>query len=78
MKKKLSLNELKVKSFVTNQETTVKETVKGGGWSNPCPYYTKDVFCGDTGFRDCNRTEVLVCGQLTQNKDCYSWNCEPM
>ena len=30
MKKKISLNQLKVKSFVTDDESNLKETVKGG------------------------------------------------
>ena len=78
MKNKLNLDELKVKSFVTGEEGLLKATVKGGGaWSYPCPYHTEEKFCGDTGFRDCNQTEVAICGQLTQNKDCYTWNCEP-
>lgn len=71
MKKKLNLDELRVKSFVISDEIQIKKTVKGGGvgvgpWSYPCNYYTKEKFCGDTGFQGCNDTEVAICGYPTE------------
>jgi len=38
MKKKLNLNQLKVKSFVTDTSELNKETIKGGGTFR-CSYY---------------------------------------
>ncbi len=75
MKNKLNLDELRVKSFIISDENLNKKTVKGGGgpWSYPCNYHTKEKYCGDTGFQNCNDTEVAICGHLTENyKVCTS------
>ena len=75
MKNKLNLDELKVKSFVTAEEATIKETVKGGGngpWSYPCPYHTEVKGCDEqSAWLTCvnTRTEVVICGQLTEKQN---------
>ena len=70
MKNKLNLDELKVKSFITAEETKIKQTVKGGGaWSYPCNYYTKEKTCTEySAWLTCvnTRTEVAICGHETE------------
>lgn len=50
MKSKLSLDQLKVKSFVTGMESQNAETAKGGAFSagTPCLQTIYDEFCNWT------------------------------
>lgn len=72
MKKKLSLDSLKIKSFVTSDDGRKIETIKGGGkgpssktcyetgpWSVPCPYYTEVDTCEPS--RACPTADAKLC-----------------
>ncbi|GAA0893766.1 hypothetical protein GCM10009122_34450 [Fulvivirga kasyanovii] len=52
MKKKLKLDDLKVKSFVTDVDGQSQQTVKGGGYAS--------AFC-DTGASGCRPCQTELC-----------------
>jgi len=58
--KKLNLNELKVKSFVTDLEAGKENTVRGGGGSNECSPGAPSTGCNS----------LLLTGCITDNLEC--------
>ena len=59
MKKKLTLKNLKVKSFVTVADKITSETLKGGSTQIFCPAQT------DTGFHKCS---IVICPDRYTNQ----------
>lgn len=87
MKKKLNLNLISVKSFVTKDSTSKSKNVKGGDsvyyicfYSDMCGtdiYSDTQTFgycsdnCGSGGWTDCKDTEISDC----QNYTCQGPHC---
>ena len=62
MKKKISLNQLKVKSFVTNDESNLKETVKGGiVYTCDCSNTACGTFCVSEVHVPCGNSVQFAC-----------------
>jgi len=58
MKKKMSIQDLKVTSFVTNTAEGNAETVKGGRWSiYSCPHTGSNTM----DYLGCNSLDVFYC-----------------
>lgn len=71
-KKKLSLKGLEVKSFVTNLDGNLSNTVKGGDSVN--------VDCGgsfDVATHDCTRQDYNCIDTLSEGKDCENLTLFP-
>ncbi len=85
-KKKLKLNQLKVKSFVTEMDDRQAEKVKGGDTAYTCPascivacFTDEAITCGGTCGQSCNGT-CNTCGYSCGGtcETCHTYNtCFP-